>query len=422
MLKKMESIMNYEMDSSKNISLLFSSPEIKDGDDLGLKLLGQFDNISSTIQPNKFFYVERSIFVEIISVFVIIVGILGNGLCICIFRCEKKDKKPMVLDKLLTYLCFTGVFTSAITSPFHLYASTTNAFPADNSLCQIQGLLLNLMCLLSLWYTSVMASERFVRIISPHEHRLTFSTLNLNVILAGVFVLLIVEVSGPIYGWAEYGFLNECTACLLNPKANHILTYSVIYVTCYVTLPVLATFGFSIYVILCGLRRNQRLLNGSQILKSSRGIIVVCIAMMTTTLLLLPYNSTLLLQAMNLPITLQQKIVCYWLHIIGITCSYPLIIIVFASNEVLPVFKSFLREKRCCFSWESKSRAVPHKSGGFSPPVNETITPELNCQNTDTNNATVIDRKIEALGSNLHLRPAGPSEANNTNLKDLHQN
>ena len=51
-------------------------------------------------------------------------------------------------------------------------------------------------------------SFRLFRLVSPHEHRLTFSPLNMNVILSGIFVLILVEVSGPIYGWAEYAFLH----------------------------------------------------------------------------------------------------------------------------------------------------------------------------------------------------------------------
>lgn len=52
---------------------------------------------------------------------------------------------------------------------------------------------------------------RYVKFASPHEHSLTFSLLNLNVLLCGVLVLLLIEVSGPIYGWAEYGYVEgEC--------------------------------------------------------------------------------------------------------------------------------------------------------------------------------------------------------------------
>ena len=66
-----------------------------------------------------------------------------------------------------------------------------------------------------------------MKIASPHEHSLTFSLLNLNVVLSGVLVLLLIEVAGPIYGWAEYGFVRGAPAHGERRKIVLLKTHSI---------------------------------------------------------------------------------------------------------------------------------------------------------------------------------------------------
>lgn len=42
---------------------------------------------------------------------------------------------------------------------------------------------------------------------SPYEYTLTFSPLNAYVILPGLFLVIVPQVTGPVYGWGKYNLI-----------------------------------------------------------------------------------------------------------------------------------------------------------------------------------------------------------------------
>lgn len=84
-------------------------------------------NLTEQIQM-EFYQVEGSEFIEFVATIVLIVGIIGNLFGICIFTCHSSGNKPMVLDKIVTFLCFTGLVTTIVTTPLHIYAFKTSKF------------------------------------------------------------------------------------------------------------------------------------------------------------------------------------------------------------------------------------------------------------------------------------------------------
>ncbi|XP_045123681.1 uncharacterized protein LOC123511691 [Portunus trituberculatus] len=266
------------------------------------------------------------------------VGVGGNLLVAGAFLIRPWNRTPLQVDRVIGLLALTGLATTLSSLPTHLYSAS-----GHGSMCQVQGFLLNLLCLLSLWYTTLLALERYVKFASPHEHSLTFSLLNLNVLLCGVLVLLLIEVSGPIYGWAEYGYVPECGVCVLNPGSTHILTYTAIQTGCYVMLPSLVTLAASAAVLRRCHASPTPLTRGSQVLKSAGGVCVLCCAMLSSVLLMLPYHLLLLLQAAALNIPFWAKVVSYWLKIVALTCVYPLVLLTARPRDVWPPLMATLR-------------------------------------------------------------------------------
>lgn len=67
---------------------------------------------------------------------------------------------------------------------------------------------------------------------SPYEYTLTFSPLNAYVILPGLFLVIVPQVTGPVYGWGKYNlipgefkFVSDCiqtvTSRLLYAQRDH---------------------------------------------------------------------------------------------------------------------------------------------------------------------------------------------------------
>ncbi|XP_042231017.1 pinopsin-like [Homarus americanus] len=292
--------------------------------------------------------VEVGVATELTAVVVLVVGVVGNLMVMVVFLWRPWGRTPLQVDRVVGLLALTGLSATLISVPFHLYSFLAGTYPAQGSLCQVQGFLLNLLCLLCLWYTTVLAVERYVKFASPHEHSLTFSLLNLNVVLSGVLVLLMIEVSGPIYGWAEYGYVPDCGVCVLNPVSTHILTYTVIQTSCYVSLPALLTVCAACCVLHRCNTQPGPLTQGSQVLKSGVGMSVLCGAMLCSVLLMLPYHALLMLQAAQIPVPVWCKVASYWSKIISLACVYPVILLAARPTEVWPPLVSRLHTfKRC---------------------------------------------------------------------------
>ncbi|XP_071547742.1 uncharacterized protein [Panulirus ornatus] len=292
--------------------------------------------------------VEVGVATQLTAALVMLVGVVGNLVLAAAFLWRPWGRTPLQVDRVVGLLALTGLATTLVALPTHLYSFATGEYPAGGSLCQVQGFLLNLLCLLCLWYTTVLSVERYVKVASAHEHTLTFSLLNLNVVLSGVLILLLIEVSGPIYGWAEYGYVPDYGVCVLNPGSTHILTYMVIQMSCYVTLPALLTLAASASVLHRCRSHPVPLTRGSQVLKTGVGMSVLCGAVLLCVVLMLPYHALLMLQAAHLHVPVWSKVMSYWLKIVSVSCVYPLVLLVARPREVWPPLLATLHGlKRC---------------------------------------------------------------------------
>ncbi|XP_076053175.1 uncharacterized protein LOC143032384 [Oratosquilla oratoria] len=267
--------------------------------------------------------VEVNTMTQVMTLLTLTVGVVGNLMLVCVLLAAPRGKRIQVVDRILLLLGLTGLGATLASTPIQLYAYAMHEFPRSESLCQAQGYMLNLLSLLALWYTNLLAIERYVKFRSPHEHALTFSILNLNVIVSGLLVILLIEVCGPIYGWAEYRFAKESTACMVDPLSQHFITYVSIHATCYVGVPALISAVAIICVLRWAFTDPTHLLRGSQYLKCARDVVVLCGAMLTTLLLLLPCQLLLFLQALEVQIPTDVKVAAFWFQMIGLSWVYP---------------------------------------------------------------------------------------------------
>ncbi|XP_064100655.1 pinopsin-like [Macrobrachium nipponense] len=292
--------------------------------------------------------VNAGVGTEITALVVLIVGVVGNVVVMMVFLWRPWGRTPLQVDRVVGLLALTGLATTLTSVPVQLYSFSTTVYPASDSVCQLQGFLLNLLCLLCLWYTTVLAVERYVKFASPHEHTLTFSPLNLNVVLSGVLVLLLIEVSGPIYGWAEYGYVEDLAMCVLNPQSTHIFTYTVIQTVCYVSFPVCITIVACISVLHRCQTDPAPLTRGSQVLKSDVGISVLCGAMLMSVLFMLPYHVLLMTQSAEVEVPVWSKVLSYWMKIVSLTCVYPSVLLLARPREVWPPLMATLHNMKRC--------------------------------------------------------------------------
>lgn len=48
---------------------------------------------------------------------------------------------------------------------------------------------------------------RYTKHVIPHDYLVTFSPLTVNVILPGILLIVVVQVTGPLYGWGKYEYM-----------------------------------------------------------------------------------------------------------------------------------------------------------------------------------------------------------------------
>ncbi|OQR71602.1 hypothetical protein BIW11_01464, partial [Tropilaelaps mercedesae] len=65
----------------------------------------------------------------------------------------------------------------------------------------------------------------YMRNSSPYEYTLTFSPLNAYVILPGLFLVIVPQVTGPVYGWGKYHLIPELYVCDLAADSKHSCSY-----------------------------------------------------------------------------------------------------------------------------------------------------------------------------------------------------
>ncbi|XP_076347946.1 uncharacterized protein LOC143245471 [Tachypleus tridentatus] len=112
-----------------------------------------------------------------------------------------------------------------------------------DAFCQIQGYVDMLCRHLFFWLMALLGVERYTKHMMPHEHVITFSPLSVKVMIPGIFLLISAQVSSPLYGWGQYGYVQEYGVCDLLLSSPHCCSYS-IYTWIILIIPPVCVLGF----------------------------------------------------------------------------------------------------------------------------------------------------------------------------------
>ncbi|XP_033751186.1 uncharacterized protein LOC117335357 isoform X1 [Pecten maximus] len=85
-----------------------------------------------------------------------------------------------------------------------LVGTIQGTWTLGNTACQLVGLTNLVLTSGATWIMAIAAVERYFRFLLASDHPSTFSQKNVNILVAGMYVLIILVATGPLYGLGEY--------------------------------------------------------------------------------------------------------------------------------------------------------------------------------------------------------------------------
>lgn len=113
-------------------------------------------------------------------------------------------------DPVLKKITNLVVVISAVPCVLRLIALSVSQidgkWPFHDVSCQLYGFIDLVVFSGSTWILCIAAMERYFKFMIQVDHPSTFSVKNLNMIVVGIFVLIILVATGPLYGLGEYSY------------------------------------------------------------------------------------------------------------------------------------------------------------------------------------------------------------------------
>ncbi|XP_021350319.1 uncharacterized protein LOC110448420 isoform X2 [Mizuhopecten yessoensis] len=85
-----------------------------------------------------------------------------------------------------------------------LFGTIQGTWTLGETMCQLVGLTNLVLTSGATWIMAIAAVERYFRFLLASDHPSTFSQKNVNILVAGIYVLVILVATGPLYGLGEY--------------------------------------------------------------------------------------------------------------------------------------------------------------------------------------------------------------------------
>ncbi|XP_061183271.1 uncharacterized protein LOC133191539 [Saccostrea echinata] len=137
-------------------------------------------------------------------------------------------------DPVLKKITNLVIIISAISCVLRLVALSTaliyGGWPFDDLGCQLYGFVDLVVYSGSTWILCIAAMERYFKFMLQVDHPSTFSVKNVNMIVVGIFILIILIATGPLYGLGEYSYYRGHLKLSLsyyplgeNGTTNHLL-------------------------------------------------------------------------------------------------------------------------------------------------------------------------------------------------------
>ncbi|KFM79406.1 Trace amine-associated receptor 6, partial [Stegodyphus mimosarum] len=174
-----------------------------------------------------------------------IASTMGNVVILVIFSASKREIKNKrsnrcrVIDIIIASIAIAALGRSLLLGPLQTACFTQGEWPFGDSMCQLQAYIEAMLRNAVIWYLSLLSIERYTKHIMPHEYLATFSPLTVNIILLGILLIVIVQVTAPLYGWGKYEYIHDTGLCGTATTSTFGCSYA-LYLFLSLTMPPLS--------------------------------------------------------------------------------------------------------------------------------------------------------------------------------------
>ncbi|XP_062583371.1 uncharacterized protein LOC134245128 [Saccostrea cucullata] len=160
------------------------------------------------------------------TIFCFMIVIVGTAKVLKVY-CSFSDP---VLKKITNLVIIISAISCCLRLVALAIALIYGGWPFDDLGCQLFGFVDLVVYSGSTWILCIAAMERYFKFMLQVDHPSTFSVKNVNMIVVGIFILIILIATGPLYGLGEYSYYRGHLRISLsyyplgdNGTINHVL-------------------------------------------------------------------------------------------------------------------------------------------------------------------------------------------------------
>ncbi|XP_033126848.1 melatonin receptor type 1C-like [Anneissia japonica] len=146
-----------------------------------------------------------------------VIGFIGNGLTIFVVVRVKKLSKPT--NFFIANLAVADLIVCVIVNPFYVTTIIYQGWPLENDICKFIGFLTAWSCGASLMNLAAIAINRYMCIVWSHHYKRTFSEKNTILFCCSTWILALVSVLPPLFGFGSYDLNTNLMSC--NISSSH---------------------------------------------------------------------------------------------------------------------------------------------------------------------------------------------------------
>ncbi|XP_048242632.1 uncharacterized protein LOC125374908 [Haliotis rufescens] len=105
---------------------------------------------------------------------------------------------------LLRVLTYASVCTCLLNLSVLVVCLSAGRWVFGEAVCQVFAFVSHVTVGGSAWLLALTGLERYYKLFLPAEHQCIFSDINTRILVIGIYLLVAVIVTSPLYGWGEY--------------------------------------------------------------------------------------------------------------------------------------------------------------------------------------------------------------------------
>ncbi|XP_076113523.1 uncharacterized protein LOC143081639 [Mytilus galloprovincialis] len=141
---------------------------------------------------------------KIVSVFILWIFVIA-GHFICVFK-NFTVYNDVILKTMIKMFLVSQLICSLWNLTGFLISTIAGGWILGDFMCQTFGFLNLILTSGNIWVMAIVSIERYHRFLAVLDHPSTFSPRNVNIIVCGIYILVVLLSSGPLYGLGEYSY------------------------------------------------------------------------------------------------------------------------------------------------------------------------------------------------------------------------